>query len=49
MKQQRVVGQTHNTLPIIKNIGKQSLRHPAFEMDEYRSLIAKLRHSEARE
>ena len=27
--------------PIIKNIGKQSSRRPTFEMDEYRSLIAK--------
>ena len=33
-----------STLPIIKNVGKQSSRRPTFEMDEYRSLIAKLRH-----
>tara|TARA_B110000046_G_scaffold156227_1_gene166965 strand:- start:411 stop:629 length:219 start_codon:yes stop_codon:yes gene_type:complete len=38
-----------STLPIIKNLGKQSSRRPAFEIDEYRSLIAKLRHSETRE
>jgi len=33
-----------STLPIIKNIGKQSSRRATFEIDEYRSLIVKLRH-----
>jgi len=33
-----------STLPIIKNVGKKSSRRPTFEMDEYRSLITKLRH-----
>ena len=35
---------TDSTLPIFRNIGTQSIRRPTFEMDEYRTLITKLRH-----
>ncbi len=33
-----------STLPVLKSVGKQSTRRPTFEVKEYLSLIAKLRH-----
>jgi len=35
---------TNDTLPVLKNVGKQSIRRPTFDIGEYRSLIQKLKH-----